>query len=104
MILLIYTTHATKADAQYCADYLLGLRLVACANVFPIESAYYWQGVIAHESEFVALFKTGCSLLPAVEAAITSIHSYDVPCIIAWQVQANNAYEQWVEAQVMLPA
>jgi periplasmic divalent cation tolerance protein len=99
MITLFYTTHPSQAAAQYCANYLLESRLVACAQVFAAESAYWWQGDLAREGEFVALFKTRPDLIALVEAAVTALHSYQVPCIIHWAVQANAAYEKWVIEQ-----
>jgi periplasmic divalent cation tolerance protein len=99
MLLLAYTTHATLADAQNCIAHLLQLRLVACANIMPIQSSYWWQGDIVNENEIVVLFKTRPDLKAALTNEITQIHPYQVPCIMTWEVEANEAYQKWIEEQ-----
>ncbi len=39
-IQLIYLIHESEAAAQRISNLLLAARLVACANIFPIQSAY----------------------------------------------------------------
>lgn len=102
MILIAYTTHPTLADAQHCANHLLQLRIVACANIMPVESAYWWQGNINNEPEFVALFKTRIILRELLEKEIKAIHTYQIPCIVTWQANANEDYENWINEQTTI--
>lgn len=95
--LLLYVTHPNEATAHRIAEALLRARLVACANVMPISSAYWWEGAIARENEWVTLMKTRLALEEAVESAITAIHPYQVPCVMRLEVRANQAYWQWIE-------
>ena len=95
--LVFYVTHPDEATAQRIADILLQARLVACANIFPITSAYWWEGVIAKEGEWVSILKTPLSLEVAVEAAILKVHPYEVPCVLRFEVKANEAYAVWIE-------
>ena len=95
--LVFYVTHPDEATAQRIADALLQDRLVACANVFPMASAYWWEGAIAREGEWVSVLKTRVSLEHAVETAIAKIHPYQTPCLMRFEVRANRAYHQWIE-------
>ncbi len=96
MFLLIYITNPSKEAAQKLCDHLLEQKLIACANVFPIESAYWWQGSIAREGEYVSIVKTSPNHWEAVKTAVEKVHSYEVPCILKIEVEANEAYEQWI--------
>lgn len=95
--LVFYVTHPDEATAMRISDALLQDRLVACANVFPMSSAYWWEGAIAREGEWVSILKTRLALEELVEAAITNIHPYQTPCLMRFEVRANKAYSQWIE-------
>ncbi len=97
----IYITHSDKAAAQKFTDQLLQKRMVACANIFPITSAYWWQGAIANEDEWVSLVKTQSKYWPRLQTYLVAIHPYEVPCIMKSEVEANSSYEAWIEEMTM---
>ncbi|MBN8680562.1 MAG: divalent-cation tolerance protein CutA [Chitinophagales bacterium] len=103
--LLFYTTYPNEATARQIANKLVERKLAACANIFPITSAYWWQGAVQQEGEWVSLLKTRLELETALEKAVQELHPYEVPCIMRLEVRANEAYEKWVEeSTVPVPA
>jgi periplasmic divalent cation tolerance protein len=100
--LIFYVTHASLEQAQLLGNQLLSERLIACANYFPIQSAYYWQGQIEIEAEYVSVLKTSARLESTVEARILSLHPYTTPCITRWEVRANADYEAWIEKETQM--
>ncbi|GAB4492328.1 MAG: divalent-cation tolerance protein CutA [Saprospiraceae bacterium] len=94
--LLFYVTHPDEATARRIAEHLVQKRLVACANIYPIASAYWWQGSVQHEGEWVSILKTRLELEQKLETEIQKIHPYEVPCILRYEVRANEAYEKWI--------
>lgn len=101
--LLFYTTYPDEATAQQIAGHLLDRRLIACANIFSIESAYWWQGAVRQEGEWVAVLKTQLELETLVEQEIQKIHPYEVPCVLRFEVRANGAYEDWIRENTSGP-
>lgn len=95
--LVFYTTYPDEITARSITAQLLNQRLIACANIFPIQSAYWWEGAVQQEGEWVAVLKTRLSLEQAVEAALLEIHPYETPCIMRFETRANAAYAQWIE-------
>ena len=95
--LVFYTTYPDENTARSIAAQLLNQRLIACANIFPIQSAYWWEGALQQEGEWVAVLKTRLALEQAVEAALLEIHPYETPCIMRFETRANAAYAQWIE-------
>lgn len=93
----IYITNSSQEAAQKLVAHLLAKKMVACANIFPITSAYWWQGHIENEQEWVALVKTRTANWEAVQSEVEKEHPYDVPCIMKIAVTANAAYEAWIE-------
>ncbi len=97
--LLLYVTHASEEEARRVAREMLEARLVACANIYPMESMYWWQGVIEQGPEWVSILKTSPERWEALEEALIRTHPYETPCIIKMEVSANQAYEDWIRAQ-----
>lgn len=95
-LLVFYITHPDKATAQRISDALLDRKLIACSNVFPMTSAYWWEAAVQREGEWVSILKTRPELELAVEQAITQLHPYQVPCIVRFEARANAAYERWI--------
>ena len=96
---IIYITHPDKETAEKISGILIDERLVACANIFPIESAYWWQGKVEKEGEFVSIVKTRNDLVKTVEQRVSALHPYEVPCIMQIEAKANKSYEDWIREQ-----
>ena len=97
----LYITAATEAEAETIARALVTERLAACANVLgPIRSFYWWEGKLRDEPEVAFLLKTRASLAERAIARVKELHSYSVPCVVAWAIAAGNAaYLDWVRAE-----
>lgn len=74
--------------------------MIACANLLPIQSMYWWQGEIAREGEWVSLVKTIPEHWDTLVKVVNELHPYEVPCILKIEVTANDAYEQWIRESV----
>ncbi len=99
---LIYITHANESDATILANSLVEQKFVACSNIFPITSAYWWNEAVQNEKEWVSIVKTIPENWEAVKSQVAKIHPYEVPCILKIDVEANEAYEQWIKDSVEL--
>lgn len=101
-ILLLYVTTPTQEMAALIGRTLVEEGLAACANILPgMQSIYRWQGKIETASETVLLVKTTAGAYPHAEARIKTLHSYDVPCIVALPMTAAEpAFATWIREQV----
>lgn len=102
--LTFYITHPDEETARRIALRMLEQRLAACANCFPIQSAYWWQGALQQEGEWVSLLKTTLELEAVLEAAVRAEHPYQTPCILRQEVRANPDYEDWIRSAVQTPS
>ncbi len=95
---VIYITTRNAGEAKKISAHLLKKKLIACANIFPIESMYSWKGEIQEDLEFVVLAKTIDVNYDKVEKEIKKMHSYDIPAIYSWKIdKINKDYLKWVE-------
>jgi len=99
-MLIAYITNKNKTEAKKIAKYLLSKKLIACANIFPINSLYFWKGKLQDDKEVVLICKTSESKFSQLEHEVKKIHSYETPCIIKIECEANAEYENWIKNQV----
>jgi periplasmic divalent cation tolerance protein len=98
MITSIYVTVSGYDEAKKLAKLLLEKKLVACANIFPITSIYYWKGELQNDNEHAMIMKTQTDLVDKLITELKEYHSYEVPCIVSWDVaKGNEDYIAWVE-------
>lgn len=97
---LIYITCASEEEAVKISRRLLDKRFIACANIHPIRSLYRWQGKMQDEKEFVVMAKTKHGIFNKIKQEVRKIHSYDVPCILKIDAEANEEYSKWVDEEL----
>jgi len=99
--LLVLCTCPDQATAQNIAGQLVDRALAACVNILPgLTSVYQWQGKRETTQEHLLLIKTADTVYPALEQAITELHPYELPEVIAVPIaQGLNGYLQWIEQQ-----
>lgn len=97
MNIIILTTFSNKEEAKRITGILLEKELVACVQLKEIESYYMWKGKIEEEKEIQGVIKTKKKLFDDVKALIEKEHSYDVPQILAVDVnKGSEEYLQWI--------
>lgn len=100
--IIVYTTFPHRRKARALAKNLIKKKLVACANVFKIDSLYQWKGKLEEAREYGVFLKTRAELYPQVEAKIKSCHPYELPCIISWKIeQGSKEFLNWIANEVV---
>ena len=101
--LLVITNCPDEASANAIALAVVEARLAACVNILPrVQSIYRWQGSVESATEIPLLIKTSAANYPALEQAITKLHPYEIPEIIALPIaQGLPAYLNWVAAETI---
>ncbi|BCX15758.1 MAG: divalent-cation tolerance protein CutA [Candidatus Parcubacteria bacterium] len=96
-MILVYITNPDKKTALKVSKYLLEKRLVACINIFKIQSLYWWKGKIEDANEYVVIAKTISRNYSKIEKEIRKIHPYKIPCIMKIKVdKINKDYLNWL--------
>lgn len=97
---LVYITCKNKKEAERISLHLLKKRIIACANLFPIKSMYWWEGKIAKDNETVIIAKTNNKNFKKLESEVKRIHSYGIPCILRISAAANKEYQAWLKKEI----
>lgn len=99
MRIIIFVTAASKKQAGQIAEALIKKKLAACVNIIGgVNSFFRWQGKIDSAKEVLLIIKSNKDKLPRIITCVKSLHSYDVPEIIALPIIAGDrAYLKWID-------
>lgn len=103
MVSVIYSTVGSKEEAQQIARRLVQEKLVACVNILPnIESVYRWHGAVEEDAECVLIAKTTNKNVEKAIKTISTLHSYEVPDIIAFPITKGlEPYLQYIKDETL---
>jgi periplasmic divalent cation tolerance protein len=100
-LMMVYITARDARQARTIGRTLVCERLAACANVISgMNSFYFWDGRLCSDREAVLIVKTRAALLERLVKRVKKLHSYSVPCIVAWPIEGGNReFIEWVRKE-----
>ncbi|MGC9603572.1 MAG: divalent-cation tolerance protein CutA [Minisyncoccia bacterium] len=100
-MVLIYSTCRDIEEARKLSKLFVEKKVVACVDMWPVESCYIWEGALKCENEYALLIKTNESKVQDVEDIIHQNHSYSVPVVATVDVRrVNRDYKEWMSGIV----
>lgn len=92
----------SEQQAESIARHLIDRRLAACVNIVgSSRSIYRWKEKVEDSREFLLLIKSRRDLFDHLRAAIESLHSYEVPEVIALTVvDGSPSYLGWLDLEL----
>lgn len=99
MYIVILVTCANKIEARRISKGLLRQRLCACVNIAgSVESSFWWKGKIDKAKELLLVIKSKKEKLAKIIKLVKSLHSYEVPEIIALPIITGyKPYLEWID-------
>ncbi len=99
---LVICTCPDEEVAVNIAENIVAQKLAACVNVLPsVYSIYHWQGNVESAKENIWLIKTIEDKYASLEKVIMSLHPYEVPEIIALDINSGlPEYLKWIESSI----
>jgi periplasmic divalent cation tolerance protein len=100
--IVVFTTCGSQEQAAQIARHLIEHRLAGCVSIFPgVQSFYRWQGTIENAPEAVLMIKSRRDVFDKLRAAITQLHSDEIPEVIALPVvDGSDAYLNWLDREI----
>ncbi len=98
-VLSVYAVFPDIGEAERIGRLAVEERLAACVNILPaVRSIYRWKGEVETADEVAAIFKTHHWRSDALMERIAELHTYEIPCIVAWPIEKIvGSYADWVE-------
>lgn len=99
---LFLSTFKDAEAARVFAQTAVREKYAACVNVIgPIKSIYFWDGKVNDEVETLVVGKTTALKFRALKKKIKSMHSYDVPELVAVKITDGlPEYLDWIAKSV----
>lgn len=96
---MVISTAGSEKEGREIARRLVDAKLAACVSVIPkVTSFFYWEGRVRREKEVILLMKTVQKLSKKIIKEIKRIHSYKVPEIICFKIDAGDGeYLEWIQ-------
>lgn len=99
-MILIYTTVETTEQAEHIARTLISERLVACTNIWPIQSMYMFKNKFVKSNEIGMYLKTYAEKHDEVYKRLSELHPYECPAIMILKIdQVHPSFLDWVKEQ-----
>jgi periplasmic divalent cation tolerance protein len=97
-VVIVLSTVPDEQTGERLARALVDERLAACVNLHgPMVSVYRWKGQVEREAERQLVIKTTRDRVPALEARLKALHSYEIPEFLVLSVEdGSRAYLDWV--------
>lgn len=97
--IVVFSTAPNPEDAAGIGKQVVEEGLAACCNIIPgLRSIYVWKGKLCDEGEALCIFKTRASLFERLKARIKELHSYEVPEVIAVNIESGlKEYLGWID-------
>lgn len=97
-VVIVLSTVPDDDSGERLARALVDEGLAACVNLHgPMVSIYRWKGKVERDAERQLIIKTTRDRVPALEARLKALHSYELPEFIVVAVEGGSeAYLRWV--------
>jgi len=102
MYIVVFITCANKKEAERIAGKLIRSKLAACVNIIrDVKSRFWWQAKLDKADELLLIAKSTKAKLNKIIKLVKSLHSYEVPEIIALPIVGGNGkYLEWIDAAI----
>ena len=100
--IVVLSTCDSEEQAERVARALVEQRLAACVNILPgVRSIYRWKGQVEDASEWLLVMKSRRGLMDQLRAAISKIHTYEIPELLALPVvEGAENYLAWLDREL----
>ena len=99
--IVVLSTCGSAEEAGRVARRLVDTRTAACVNIIPgVRSVYRWKGAVEEADEWVLIIKTRRDLLERLTCELRSVHSYELPEVLAIPVvDGLQQYLAWLDEE-----
>jgi periplasmic divalent cation tolerance protein len=102
---MVLVTVPDRKTARLVADTVLKAQLAACVQILSgLESHYLWKGRKEVSKEWLLILKTRRSRVAALRKAVRSVHPYETPQFVAFDIDYGGPdYLAWIAGCVPAP-
>ena len=92
----IALTNIPAEQAEGLAETLVSEHRVACVNLYPIQSVYFWKDVVRKEPEVTLMMKVSAEGVEALKKRVVELHPYELPEFVVLDVDTRASLDAYV--------
>lgn len=93
----IALTNLPPKDAEQIARLLVEEHLVACVNLYPIQSFYFWNEEVCADSETTLMMKVATEGVERLKQRLCALHPYELPEFVVLDVDNKASLREYIE-------
>jgi periplasmic divalent cation tolerance protein len=93
----IALTNLPAEHGEGIARLLVEEHVVACVNLYPIQSVYFWNGEIRSEAEVTLMMKVSIEGVERLKHRLCELHPYELPEFVVLDVDDKASLREYVD-------
>ena len=100
-MIVVMATFENKDEAVRVGKGLLNEHMIACYNLWPVDSSYWWKDELVEQQEFVMLMKSKIRWFDDICDYIKENTGSETPEVIAFDSEkVDHKYQAWLNDEV----
>lgn len=93
----IALTNLPPEHGEQIARQLVEEHVVACVNMYPIQSLYFWKGEVRSDKEFTLMMKVSTEGVERLKHRLCELHPYELPEFVVLEIDNEASLREYVE-------
>ena len=93
----IALTNLPPKDAERIARLLVEEHVVACVNLYPIQSCYFWNQEVCFDDETTLMMKVSTEGVEHLKQRLCELHPYKLPEFVVLDIDNKASLREYVE-------
>lgn len=93
----IALTNLPPEHGEQIARLLVEEHVVACVNLYPIQSLYFWKGEVCSDTEVTLMMKVSTEGVERLKHRLCELHPYELPEFVVLEVDPKASLYEYVE-------
>ena len=93
----IALTNVPPDDSERIARSLVEEHVVACVNLYPIRSFYFWKDEVHFDEEYTLIMKVSFEGVANLKKRLFELHPYELPEFVVLDVDTEASLAEYVQ-------
>ncbi|MGH7493979.1 MAG: divalent-cation tolerance protein CutA [bacterium] len=93
----VVLTNTAAADGERIARKLVEEHVVACVNLYPVRSVYFWKEQVHLDEEVMLIMKVGQEGVDRLQRRLRELHPYELPEFVVLEVDVQASSRAYVD-------
>lgn len=93
----IALTNLPPEHGERVARALVEEHVVACVNMYPIQSFYFWKEKLCFEKEITLMMKVAKEGVERLKQRLCELHPYELPAFVVLDIDSEGSLREYID-------